>query len=131
MANLNRITLIGRLGKDPELAYTQSGTARCVFSLAVDAPPRKDTNEKHTEWFNITAWARTAEVCAEYLRKGALCYIEGEVRTREYEQDGQRKRWTEVWVRNVQFLTPKSQEGPAPSSQAPPQQPDFDDDIPF
>ena len=130
MANLNKLQLIGRLGKDPELRYTTSGTARCTFSLAVEAY-RKEDQPKHTEWFNIIAWARQGEVLAEYLKKGSLVYIEGEVETREYEKDGQRRRWTEVKVRQFQFLDSKPREGAAPSPPAGTQAPDFDEEIPF
>ena len=134
MANLNNIQLIGRLGKDPESKYTTSGVHVCKFSLAVDAvPPKEHPERKHTEWFNICAWAGLADVCDKYLSKGDLVYVQGEMRTREYEQDGQRRRWSEVNIRYMQMLRTKPKEGgqPPPGTREDSQVPDFDDEIPF
>ena len=135
MANLNNVQIIGRLGKDPELRYTQSGTACCKFSVAVEGYVPKDSDKpKHTEWFNVVAWAKLAEICAQYLGKGDLIYVQGELQTRQYEKDGQRRYFTEVIMRNMQMLKTKPKEGGNTPSGPPagqPQPPDFDDEIPF
>lgn len=133
MANLNNVQIIGRLGKDPEMRYTQGGTAVCKFSVAVEGYAPKD-KPKHTEWFNVVAWAKLAEVCAQYLGKGDLIYCQGELQTRQYEKDGQRRYFTEVNMRNMQMLKTKPKEGGNTPAGPPPDQaqvPDFDDEIPF
>ena len=135
MANLNNVQIIGRLGKDPEMRYTSGGTACCKFSVAVEAYVPKDSDKpKHTEWFNVVAWAKLAEVCAQYLSKGDLVYVQGEMQTRQYEKDGQRRYFSEVNMRQMQMLKTKGTGrdpvvAPTPPDHA--QVPDFDDDIPF
>lgn len=135
MANLNNVQIIGRLGKDPEMRYTTGGTACCKFSVAVEGYQPKDSDKpKHTEWFNVVAWAKLAEVCAQYLGKGDLIYAQGELQTRQYEKDGQRRYFTEVNMRQMQMLKTKPKEqGQTPSGPpaGQPQPPDFDDEIPF
>ena len=97
---VNRVILIGRLGKDPEIKYTPSGTAMVSFSLATDES-RKDADgnrQTQTEWHNIILWGRQAEIAGEYLKKGRLIYLEGRLQTRSWEDSqggGQRYR-TEV-----------------------------------
>lgn len=138
MANLNNVQIIGRLGKDPESRYTQTSKHVCKFSVAVEAYVPKDSNRpKHTEWFNVVAWEALADVCAKYLGKGDLVYCQGELQTREYEKDGQRRYFTELNMRQMQMLKTKPKEAqqgqPAQPSRPPlnAQVPDFDDDIPF
>jgi len=136
MANLNNVQIIGRLGKDPETRYTTGGKAVTKFSVAVEGYVPKDSDKpKHTEWFNVVGFDRLAEVCTEYLGKGDEVYVQGELETREYEKDGQRRFFTELKMRNMQMLKTKAK--PAHQESAPraqPEQaqvPDFDDDIPF
>lgn len=104
---LNRIILIGRLTKDPELRYTSNGTAVCTFTLAVDRPFAKEGQQK-ADFINCQAWQKTAEACANYLSKGKIAAVDGRLQIRSYEaQDGQ-KRWvTEVVAETVRFLSPK------------------------
>jgi single-strand DNA-binding protein len=104
MGSLNKITLIGRLGRDPELKYTQGGKAFCVFSIATDGSGQK---QKRTEWHDVAVFTKSAEACAKYLAKGRQCYVEGKLQSREWEKDGvKRKAWT-VQAINVVFLDSK------------------------
>lgn len=107
---LNRIVLIGRLTKDPELRYTQSGKAVCAFTLAVDRPYLANNGNREADFINIVVWNKTAENCAQYLAKGKLAAVDGRLQIRSYDgQDGQRRYVTEVIADNVQFLSPKSE----------------------
>lgn len=109
---LNRIILIGRLTKDPELRYTPNGVAVGSFTLAVDRSRKNAQGERETDFINIVAWKQLAELCANYLSKGKLAAVDGELHIRSYDgQDGQ-KRWiTEVVADNVRFLSPKDNSG--------------------
>ena len=105
---LNRIILIGRLTKDPELRYTQSGKAVCAFTLAVDRPYLANNGNREADFINIVVWNKTAENCAQYLAKGKLAAVDGRLQIRSYDgQDGQRRYVTEVIADNVRFLSPK------------------------
>ena len=107
---LNRIVLIGRLTKDPELRYTQSGKAVCAFTLAVDRPYVGADGNKETDFINIVVWNKLGENCAQYLGKGKLAAVDGRLQIRSYDgQDGQRRYVTEVIADNVRFLSPKSE----------------------
>lgn len=107
---LNRIVLIGRLTKDPELRYTQSGKAVCTFTLAVDRPYLANNGNREADFINIVVWNKTAENCAQYLAKGKLAAVDGRLQIRSYDgQDGQRRYVTEVIADNVRFLSPKSE----------------------
>lgn len=107
---LNRIVLIGRLTKDPELRYTQSGKAVCAFTLAVDRPYLANNGNREADFINIVVWNKTAENCAQYLGKGKLAAVDGRLQIRSYDgQDGQRRYVTEVIADNVRFLSPKSE----------------------
>ncbi len=102
---LNRIVLIGRLTKDPELRYTQSGKAVCAFTLAVDRPYLANNGNREADFINIVVWNKTAENCAQYLAKGKLAAVDGRLQIRSYDgQDGQRRYVTEVIADNVQFF---------------------------
>ncbi len=102
---INSVVLVGRLGNDPELTYTQSGTAIAKFRLAVNRPPRQGSDEQETDWLDIVAWGRTAENCAQYLDKGSLVGIEGRVQSRTWErQDGGKAYAVEINAFRVQFL---------------------------
>ena len=107
---LNRIVLIGRLTKDPELRYTQSGKAVCTFTLAVDRPYLANNGNREADFINIVVWNKTAENCAQYLAKGKLAAVDGRLQIRSYDgQDGQRRYVTEVIADNVRFLSPKNE----------------------
>jgi single-strand DNA-binding protein len=107
--SVNKVILVGRLGKDPELKYTASGTPFCRFSMATDDSWNdKGTGERQerTEWHNIVVWDRLAEICNQYLTKGKLIYIEGSLQTREWDdQEGNKRRTTEVRARDMVMLS--------------------------
>lgn len=145
---VNKATILGHLGKDPEVRYSPSGTAFTKFSLATsESWNDKNTGEKRekTEWHNIVIQGKLAEVAGEYLRKGSQVYIEGKIKTRKYQgNDGQDKYITEIVVGingTMQMLggnggNQAGSQQPArqpQQSQAPQNEPpmDFDDDIPF
>jgi single-strand DNA-binding protein len=104
---VNKVTLVGNLGKDPELRYTGSGTAVCNFTLATNES-YKDANGEtvdKTEWHNLVVWSRLAEICNEYLKKGSQAYFEGSLQTRSYEdKDGNTKYITEIKVKEMMML---------------------------
>jgi single-strand DNA-binding protein len=106
--SVNKVILIGNLGKDPELKYTPSGTPVAKFPLATNERFKdKDGQwQDRTEWHNITAWARTAEIAGEYLKKGGKVYIEGSLRTHSWDdkQSGQKKYMTEIIVNDLVLL---------------------------
>jgi len=133
MASVNKVILVGRLGQDPEVKYTQSGTAVASFSLATSETWKdKETGEKKekTEWHKIVAWRRLGEICGEYLKKGSLIYIEGALQTRSWEDKDGNKRWTtEVVAHKMQMLDSKGGSQDQGSQQEPPNIPD--DNIPF
>ncbi len=108
---VNRVILVGRLGKDPELKYTPSGAPVAKFSLATDESFKdKNTgeNQQRTEWHNIVAWNKLAEICGEYLTKGKLVYIEGSIRSRQWQdQSGNKRTSYEIIARNMQMLGSK------------------------
>jgi single-strand DNA-binding protein len=113
MPALNRVQLIGRLGKDPEGKFTPTGKKVTHFSLAVSQ--RWTTNgesKEYTEWVNVEAWGRLGEVCQEYLKKGSLVYIEGRLKTERYEDKGEIKYYTKVVALGLQFLDRKPAEEP-------------------
>lgn len=107
MAGVNKVILIGNLGRDPELRYTASGQAVVNFSLATGETYTDKSGERvdKTEWHRIVAWAKTAELCAQYLSKGRTVYIEGRLQTREWEdKEGVKRQTTEINANTVQFL---------------------------
>ena len=149
--SLNKVMLIGRLGRDPELRYTPNGATVCNFSIATDES-YKDSNgqmQDRTEWHNIVIWRKLGEIAGQYLKKGSLVYIEGKLQTRSWEQDGQKRYTTEVIATDMTMLGGKGESGGAnmdmnqarpESSQSfnqstPEKQPDMslpeDDDLPF
>ena len=105
---INNVVLVGRLGNDPEMRYTPSGTAIASFRLAINRPPRRDApegEERQTDWLNIVTFGTVAENCSQYLDKGSLVGIEGRVQSRSWQtQDGQNRYSVEINARNVQFL---------------------------
>ncbi|MGM0508597.1 MAG: single-stranded DNA-binding protein [Fusobacteriota bacterium] len=100
---INRVVLTGRLTRDPELRYTQSGTAVANFSLAVN----RKYNRDETDFIRCVAWRKTAELAAEYLRKGSQAGVEGNIRVSSYEKDGQKRYSTEVYIDQLEFLDSK------------------------
>lgn len=102
---LNRIILIGRLTRDPELRYTASGIAVTTFTLAVDRPFTNNQGERETDFINIVTWRALAENCANYLKKGRLTAVEGRLQVRNYDNNEGRKVYvSEVVADNVRFL---------------------------
>ena len=142
----NKAILIGRLGRDPEVRYTTSGTAVADFSVATNEVWTDQSGERQerTEWHRIVVWRRLAEICEKYLRKGSLVMIEGRLQTREWDdRDGNRRRTTEIVALGMKMLDSRSDrmgggppaDRPARRSSAPSQPSQeveiTDDDIPF
>lgn len=128
MASLNKVMLIGRLGMDPEIRYTESGRAVVKLRLATDESYTDKQGQKveQTEWHTVVVWGRQAEPCANYLRKGSLAYVEGSLQTRKWQaQDGSDRYTTEIKASRVQFLETRNSQGqgaqPQQQSQAPQQ----------
>jgi single-strand DNA-binding protein len=112
MASLNKILLIGHLGKDPEIRYTQDGAAVASFSLATSDSftDKNGTRQERTEWHSIKAFGKLADICKQYLAKGKQVYIEGRVQTREYtDREGIKRRITEVVANQMIMLGSRSQ----------------------
>lgn len=148
---INKVILIGNLGRDPETRYSQGGSAVTNFSVATTESwkdRQSGEQQERTEWHNVVCFARLAEIAGEYLKKGSKVYIEGSLRTSSWEADGQKKYRTEVMARDLQMLDSRGggapMTGDAPSgfeSSSMPAGPDnsatlkdsdeFDDDIPF
>ena len=113
MPALNRVQLIGRLGKDPEGKFTPTGKKVTHFSLAISQRWKTGGEMKeYTEWVNVEAWGRLGEVCQEYLKKGSLIYLEGRLKTEKYEDKGETKYYTKVVALLLQFLDKKPAEEP-------------------
>lgn len=139
MAGINKVILIGNLGKDPELRYTPSGTAVASFSLATSEKwkDREGNMQDKTEWHNIVVWGRQAEIAKEYLAKGRQVYIEGRIQTRSWDdKDGNKRYTTEIIAQRLNFLGTRDQGGAA-APDMPPEAPPpgdlgaEDDDLPF
>jgi single-strand DNA-binding protein len=147
MASFNKITIVGYLGRDPEIRYTSDGTPVCSFTVATTERKKDKSGDFQdvTTWFRITAWRRLAEIANQYLSKGKQVYIEGKLSQSEYQdKDGNTRTTLEVNCSDLQFIGPRGEEGfsssptreerPAASrSSAPPEMPSHisDDDIPF
>lgn len=109
---INRVVLVGRLTKDPELRYTPSGVAVTRFTLAVNRTFSNNQGEKEADFINCIVWRKPAENTANFLKKGSLAGVEGRIQTGSYEgQDGKRVYTTEVVADSVQFLEPRSSSG--------------------
>ncbi|HYM62495.1 MAG TPA: single-stranded DNA-binding protein, partial [Thermoanaerobaculia bacterium] len=110
--SINKVILIGRLGKDPEVRSVPSGTTVAKFSLATDErfTDRNGEKQERTEWHNIVAWGKLADICGQYLRKGKQVYIEGSIRTDSWEdkESGQKKYRTEIIANTMKMLGSKS-----------------------
>lgn len=111
MAGLNKVQLIGRLGKEPETHKTPNGAAVTSFSLAVERIWKsKGEIKKGTDWFRVDAWGKLGEICQKYLQKGQLVYVEGALRTDKYEHEGETKYFTKVIASKMQMLEWKGKE---------------------
>lgn len=138
---INKVILVGNVGRDPEIRYTPSGMAVANFSVATtDRWKDKNSGEmqERTEWHRIVAWGRLGEICGEYLAKGRQVYIEGRLQTRSWEKDGVTRYTTEVVASEMKMLGGRVEGGSKPSGPAsvpeysgPPLPEDQDDDIPF
>jgi single-strand DNA-binding protein len=109
--SVNKVILVGRLGKDPETRYTSGGQAVCHFTLATDETYKDKSGErqKHTEWHRITVWGKQAEIAQQYLKKGSQIYVEGSIRSSEYtDKEGQKKTSFEINASNFRMLGSKS-----------------------
>jgi single-strand DNA-binding protein len=133
--SVNKVILVGNVGRDVEMRHTPAGTAVAKFSLATNEVWRDKNGQRqeHTEWHNIVAWGKLAEFCGTYVAKGRQLYVEGTLRTRTYDDEkGNRRYFTEVRANVIQLLgsRPHGAEpaGPADSPEFPP---DNDDEIPF
>jgi single-strand DNA-binding protein len=105
--SVNKVILVGRLGKDPETRYTSSGQAVCNFSLATDETYRDRAGErqKRTEWHRIVVWGKQAEIAQQYLRKGSLIYLEGRIQTRQWDdREGQKRTTVEIVANSFRML---------------------------
>ena len=128
--SVNKAILIGRLGKDPKMAHSQDGKAKCTFSLATSESWKKDgEKQEKTTWHNIVAWGKPAEIIKEYMSKGREIYIEGRIDNRSYDdKEGVKKYISEVIVQNFQFIGSKGDK-----QEDTPEQPktEGDEDLPF
>ncbi len=143
MSSLNKAMIIGRLGQDPDVRYTQSNTAVANMSIATSERYKDKSGEwkETTEWHRVVAWGRTAEVCQEYLTKGSQVYIEGPIQTNKWEdKDGQTRYTTEIKALKMTMLGGKGNNGNANSGKSQPASgnvdlnenlDDVDDDLPF
>lgn len=121
--SLNKVMIIGNVGRDPEMRYTPDGKAQAKFSVAVSRAWTNQEGERkeETEWFNVVAWDKLAEICGEYVKKGQKIYVEGRLQTRTWEgQDGQKHKTTDLVARDVVFMSARTrttspdEEGVAP-----------------
>jgi single-strand DNA-binding protein len=115
MASVNKVILVGRLGKDPEIRSVPSGTSVAKFTIATDEKftDRSGEKQERTEWHNIVAWGKLAEICGQYLKKGKLVYIEGSIRTDSWDdkESGQKKYRTEIIANTMQMLDRRDEAG--------------------
>jgi single-strand binding protein len=133
---VNKAILVGRLGADPEVRYTQDGTMVTNLRLATSERWKDKSGERaeRTEWHRIVTFGKLAEICGNYLSKGSLIYIEGRIQTRSWEdRDGNKRYTTEIVALNMQMLEPKGQEREQ-TAEPPPQtgsEPIPESDVPF
>ena len=135
--SLNKVMLIGHVGKDPEVRFTGSGTPVASFSLATNESWKdaEGNQQERTDWHNIIAWKKLAEICGEWLKKGSKVYIEGRIQTRDYEDKntGAKKYITEIIASSMRMLSDNRNAGAAPAEgSAPPKAAAVsNDDLPF
>ncbi|HSN55279.1 MAG TPA: single-stranded DNA-binding protein [Candidatus Sulfomarinibacteraceae bacterium] len=130
---VNKVILVGNVGRDPEIKSLPSGIRIATFSLATtDRRSKDESGNPRTEWHNIVAWDRLVDVIEQYVTKGKQLYIEGQIRTRSYEQDGQKKYFTEIHVREMELLGGRPSGSGGSRDQGPGSSfPDDSDDVPF
>src|SRR5712692_3804034 len=142
MASFNRITIVGYLGRDPELRYTPQGTAVCNFSVATTERKKDKAGEFQdvTTWFNVSLWGKREESTSKYLAKGKLVYLEGRLTQRQYQdRDGNTRTSLDVNPSDLQFIGPRGEDAPSmrdeghgkSQHQEAPASPVTEDDIPF
>ena len=142
MSGINKVILVGRLGKDPEMRHTQNGTSVCQLNVATSENWVKDgQKQERTEWHRIVCWSKLAEICNEYLKKGRQVYVEGRIQTRAWDdKEGNKRYTTEIVASTVQFLGTSGGRSDASSDDLPvdpgaaegdTQDTAQDDDIPF
>ena len=140
MAGVNKVILVGNLGRDPEVRYTSDGKPVANFTMATTerwSDPASGERKEKTEWHRIVVWGKQAEIAGEYLRKGRQVYVEGSLQTREWtDRDGNKRQTTEVRAQRFQMLGRRAEEEGAPASPKPTavaeKGPGFEeDDIPF
>ena len=140
--SVNKVILVGNLGKDPEVRFTNSGSAVARLSVATSEVwnDRDGNRQERTEWHNVVVWGKQGEHCGQYLAKGRQVYVEGSIRTRSYDDKSGTKRYvTEVVAQRVQFLgggggtrlAQQAEAAPADDAQSGGGQPPIDDDVPF
>lgn len=140
--SLNKAIIIGNLGRDPEVRYTQSGQAVCNFSVATNERWRDKggNDQEQTEWHRVVTWGKLAEICGEHLGKGRMVYVEGRLQTREWsDRQGEKRYTTEIVAREVQFLDKgprqgSADKGPGEDDFGPPPRPEeegYGEDVPF
>ena len=143
-SGINKVIIVGNLGQDPEIKYTAGGAAVTTLSIATsDSWKDKESgmDQERTEWHRVVLWRKLAEIAGEYLKKGSKVYIEGQLQTRKWEQEGQTRYTTEIIARDMQFLdsrgssnTSSTQKSSEMNDQSAADVPDSaieDDDIPF
>ncbi len=131
---INKVILVGNVGRDPEVKSLPSGTRLATFSLATtDRRSKDEQGNSRTEWHNLVAWSGLAEIVEKYVTKGKQLYIEGQIRTRSWEQDGIKKYRTEVHINEMELLGSRpASNGGGPRDPGPANPyPDDSDDVPF
>ena len=140
--SVNKVILVGNLGKDPEVRFTNSGSAVARLAVATSEVwnDRDGNRQERTEWHNVVVWGKQGEHCGQYLAKGRQVYVEGSIRNRSYDDKNGNKRYvTEVVAQRVQFLgggggtrlAQQAESAPADDTQSGEGQPPIDDDVPF
>lgn len=131
MSSLNKVMIIGRLGKDPEIRYTQSQIPVATLTVATSETFVKDgVKKEETEWHKVVFWQKQAEICQKYLTKGAMVYIEGKIKTRMWEKDGEKRYATEIMGNSIQFLSTNNKQEKKEEAPVPLPQYNFDE-VPF
>jgi single-strand DNA-binding protein len=128
---INKVMLIGRLGRDPDTRFTSGGTTVTSFSVATT---EKIKDEEQTEWHNVVTFGKLAEIVSEYCQKGQLVYVEGRINTQVVDKDGEKKYYTKVIANTVSFLSGgkgKSEDDAQPESGSAPSSQSDQDDLPF
>ncbi|MBN2612064.1 MAG: single-stranded DNA-binding protein [Bacteroidales bacterium] len=123
--SVNKVILVGNVGKDPDVRYIDNGTPRCTFSMATSEVYKNKNGEKvtTTEWHNIVLWRGLAEIAEKYVKKGTQLYIEGKIRTRSYDdKDGNKKYITEIVGDVMQLLSRRQDDSPVSSDSPKPQE---------